>query len=154
MSQFYYFTPCCGEEPFGIINNTNPLTLWTNFTNIVGRVYGLRIDSFSGCVTYSGSSTTPIEGLSFYNSTPIFSIYNSCSFCTEYIFPCRPSNNNNNPIIGYRNECGVITILPMGVRCVTTNPSTSLSSDGIVSCLGREGGEGLGGMVITSFLSY
>lgn len=134
MSQFYYFTPCCGEEPFGIRNNTNPLTLWTNFTNIVGRVYGLRIDSFSGCVTYSGSSTTPIEGLSFYNSTPIFAIYNSCSFCTEYIFPCRPpNNNNNNPIIGYRNECGVITILPMGVRCVTTNPSTSLSSDGIVS---------------------
>ena len=134
MSQFYYFKPCCGEEPFGIINNTNPLTLWSNFTDNVGGVYGLIIDSFSGCVTYSGSSTTPIDDLSFYNSTPIFLIYNSCSFCTEYIFRCGTQNKDVTPILSEkRNECGVITILPMGVRCVTTNPSTSLSSDGIVS---------------------
>jgi hypothetical protein len=130
MSQFYYFKPCCGEEPFGIINNTNPLTLWSNFTDNVGGVYGLIIDSFSGCVTYSGSSTTPIDDLSFYNSTPIFLIYNSCSFCTEYIFRCIPQKRDVAPILSEkRNECGVITILPMGVRCVTTNPSTSLSSD-------------------------
>jgi hypothetical protein len=137
MSQFYYFTPCCGEEPFGIINNTNPLTLWSNFTDNVNRVYGLIVDSFSGCVTYSGSSTTPIDGLSFYNSTPNFSIYNSCSFCTDYIFRCSSQNRGIGPIgpvvSEFRNECGVITIFPMGVRCITTDPSTSLSSDGIVS---------------------
>jgi hypothetical protein len=137
MSQFYYFKPCCGEEPFGIINNTNPLTLWSNFTDNVGGVYGLIIDSFSGCVTYSGSSTTPIDDLSFYNSTPTFLTFNTCSDCTQYAFSCGTQNRGIGPVgpvvSELRNECGVITILPMGVRCITTDPSTSLSSDGIVS---------------------
>jgi hypothetical protein len=139
MSQFYYFKPCCGEEPFGIINNTNPLTLWSNFTDNVGGVYALIIDSFSGCVTYSGSSTTPIDDLSFYNSTPIFLIYDSCSFCTEYIFRCEPQNRGIDPVgpvvPQFRNECGVITILPMGVKCSVIHPSEFSISDGVVSVL-------------------
>jgi hypothetical protein len=139
MSQFYYFTPCCGEEPFGIINNTNPLTSWSNFTDNVGGVYALIIDSFSGCVTYSGSSTTPIDDLSFYNSTPIFLIYDSCSFCTEYIFRCGTQNKDVKPVVPgvpqFRNECGVITILPMGVRCLVKDPSEFSINDGTVSVI-------------------
>ena len=72
MSQFYYFTPCCGDEPFGIINNTKPLTLWTDFEDVVGNVYGIMIGSYSGCVTYSGTSTTQLPDLIFYNLEPTF----------------------------------------------------------------------------------
>ena len=34
-----------------------------------------------------------------------------------------------------RNECDVITIFPLGVQCITTNPSNYFASDGIISLL-------------------
>lgn len=36
-------------------------------------------------------------------------------------------------ITGYKNECGVITILPMVVECVVSNPTSFESTDGEVS---------------------
>ena len=36
---------------------------------------------------------------------------------------------------GTTNECGVGTIFPLGIDCESTNPTTSTSSDGIVSIL-------------------
>jgi len=134
MSQFYYFTPCCGDEPFGIINNTKPLTLWTYFEDVVGNVYGIIIGSYSGCVTYSGTSTTQLPDLIFYNLEPTFLPYESCSFCTNYVFPCYTPPPFVTPIItGYKNECGIITILPMVVECEVSNPSSFTSNDGEVS---------------------
>lgn len=134
MSQFYYFTPCCGDEPFGIINNSKPLTLWTNFNDTIGDVYGIIIGSYSGCVTYSGTSTTQLPDLTFYNTTPTFLPYESCSFCTSNIFPCYTPPPFIPPIItGYKNECGVVTILPMIVECKVSNPSSFTSNDGEVS---------------------
>ena len=134
MSQFYYFTPCCGDEPFGIINNTKPLTLWTDFEDVVGNVYGIIIGSYSGCVTYSGTSTTQLPDLIFYNSEPTFLPYESCSFCTNNVFPCYTPPPFVTPIItGYKNECGIITILPMVVECEVSNPSSFTSNDGEVS---------------------
>lgn len=134
MSQFYYFTPCCGDEPFGIINNSKPLTLWTNFNDTIGDVYGIIIGSYSGCVTYSGTSTTQLPDLTFYNSDPTFLPYESCSFCTSNVFPCYTPPPFIPPIItGYKNECGVVTILPMIVECKVSNPSSFTSNDGEVS---------------------
>ena len=47
-----------------------------------------------------------------------------------------PLNNISNPTITLlRNECGVITTLPMNVTCETTNPTSFDSSDGEVSVL-------------------
>jgi len=134
MSQFYYFTPCCGEQSFGIINNTIPLTLWPNFTNTIDTVYYLTVGSYSGCVTYSGTSTTQLPNLPFYNSTPTFLPYDTCTFCTTNIFPCYTPPPITPPIItGYKNECGIITILPMFVECEVSNPSSFESTDGEVS---------------------
>lgn len=132
MSQFYYFTPCCGSQPFGIVNNTNPIVLWPNFLDSVGTIYFVTVGSFSGCVTYNGT-TTELSNISIYTSTPSFYLYNNCAECTN-IFPCYTPPPVIPPVItGYKNECGVITILPMVVECVVSNPSSFDNSDGEVS---------------------
>ena len=136
MSQFYYFTPCCGEQSFGIINNTKPLTLWPNFTDTVGTVYYVTVGSYSGCVTYSGTSTTQLPQLSFYNLTPNFFPYETCSYCITYVSPCyKPKPVVTPVVLGSKNECGVITILPMNVECVVSKPTSFESTDGEVSVL-------------------
>jgi hypothetical protein len=134
MSQFYYFTPCCGEQSFGIINNTQPLTLWPNFTDTIGTIYYVTVGSYSGCVTYSGTVTTQIPNLSFYNSDSKFFPYETCIHCTTYVSPCYTPTPTVTPvIIGYKNECGIITILPMSVECEVSNPSSFEATDGEVS---------------------
>lgn len=133
MSQFYYFTPCCGEQSFGIINNTIPLTLWPDFTDTVDTVYYVTVGSYSGCVTYSGTSTTELSNLTVYNSNPTFLPYDTCTFCTTNIFPCFTPPPFIPTITGYKNECGVITILPMIVECEVSNPTSFESTDGEVS---------------------
>jgi len=138
MSQFYYFTSCCGSEPFGIINNTNPIILWSNFYDTPGSNYfvtiGTGVGSFSGCVTYSGTTTTQLPDVNqLYTSSPSFYTYTNCVECTN-IFPCYTPPPVIPPVIsGYKNECGVITILPMVVECVVSNPSSFDNSDGEVS---------------------
>jgi hypothetical protein len=135
MSQIYYFNPCCGGNSFGIPNDTSPIIPWSNFTDTIGTQYSVIIRSYSGCVEYSGSSTTRLPIVPIRNGNPIFSAY-TCDYCTENIFPCyTPPIVPPKVIVGYSNECGVITILPMTVECNSTNPSSYTASDGEVSLL-------------------
>jgi hypothetical protein len=136
MAQIYYFNPCCeGLEPFGIPNNSIPFTTFPGFIDTVGAQYGLVIGSYSGCVTYSGSSTTNLgfEIKNYGSTLPTFSSY-ECDFCLEYIYPCdEPPVITKPTIIGYKNECGIITILPMILECKISNPTSYDSQDGEVS---------------------
>jgi len=129
----HYFSGCCGGlEPFAIASGTTTPP-WSGFQQIIGKPYGLVIGSYSGCVGYSGSSTTNL-GYSFRAGTPYFYPYESCSFCTKWIYPCNTPPVVIPPtIVGYKNECGIVTILPMGIQCVTSNATTSDSYDGEVS---------------------
>ena len=136
MAQIYYFNPCCGGlEPFGIPNNSFPFVPWNGFTDTIGTQYGVIVGSYSGCVEYSGSSTTNLgfEIKNYGPTPPIFYAYD-CELCTQSIFPCYTPPVVVPPIIvGYKNECGIITILPMVVECEVSNPTTSDSKDGEVS---------------------
>jgi len=144
MSQTYYFNPCCqGLEPFGLPNNSKPFVSFPGFISTVGAQYLLTISGnngniiFSGCVTYSGVTlnNTTLPNLGIYNGSPTFSSYD-CDFCLEYISPCyKPPIIPNPIIVGYKNECGVVTILPMGIQCVTSAATTSDSYDGEVSLI-------------------
>jgi hypothetical protein len=131
MAQFYYFTGCCGTvSPFGILSGS---TAWTNFVDTVGTTYSVVVGPFSGCVTYSGSANST-QGRFLYTQTPTFSA-STCVDCIE-AFPCYTPTPTVTPVISaYQNECGIITILPMGVECVKINPSSNTSSDGQVSLL-------------------
>jgi hypothetical protein len=135
MTQIYYFTGCCGNvSSFGITSGST--SNWNDFIATPGNVYGVAIGSYSGCVTYSGSSTEPIPNLDILNGhTPQFTQFDNCNICIEYLFPCyTPPTTEPQPIItGYKNECGIITILPMVVDCAISNPSSYESSDGEVS---------------------
>jgi hypothetical protein len=134
MSQIFYFNPCCGEQSFGIPNNSNPFISWDKFSSdTIGSQYSLVINSYSGCVTYSGSSTTIID-LPLKNGSPIFSA-STCENCSD-TYPCHTPPIITPPIIiGYKNECGIITILPMVVDCVVSNPTSYDTNDGEVSLL-------------------
>jgi hypothetical protein len=129
----HYFSGCCGGlEPFAIASATTTPS-WSGFEQIIGKSYGLVIGFYSGCVGYSGSSTTNL-GYSFKVGTPYFYPYESCSFCTKWIYPCyTPPVVIPPTIVGYKNECGIVTILPMGIQCVTSNATTSDSFDGEIS---------------------
>ena len=136
MIEIYYFTGCCGNvTSFGITSGST--SNWNNFDATPGNVYGLVIDSFSGCVTYSGSSTEPLPLPIINGETPLFSLYTDCQYCVTNVFPCYtpPTPPPPSIITGYKNKCGIITILPMGVECTTSNPSSYESSDGEVSLI-------------------
>lgn len=136
MIQIYYFTGCCGNvSSFGITSGST--SNWNDFIATPGNVYGVVIDSFSGCVTYSGSTLDEaLPDLPIINdTTPLFLLYGNCQDCITYRFPCYiPPTPAPPPIItGYKNECGIITILPMVVECTTSDPSSYEASDGEVS---------------------
>ncbi len=137
MIQIYYFTPCCENlSSFGVTSGIT--SSWNDFDATPGKVYGVVIPpSFSGCVTYSGSTLDEgLPNIPIINGTnPLFSLYDNCQFCITNVFPCyTPPTPSPQPIItGYKNECGIITILPMIVECTTSNPSTYEASDGEVS---------------------
>jgi hypothetical protein len=133
----YYFTPCCDESnPFGIQNNAyNAPENWLWFEpNNTTIGYYLSVGPFSGCVTYSGSSQSVLPNITLYDLTPIVNDDETdCVKCTS-IYPCNTPPPVVTPIIsGQLNECGVITIMPMEVECVSSNPSSYGSSDGEVS---------------------
>ena len=134
----YYFTSCCDiTKVFGVPNNSDPFVPWDNFTDTVGTSYGLVIGSYSGCVTYSGSSETVITNppipLKNVSSTPPIFIPYYCYECENY-FPCyTPPVVAPPTIVGYQNECGIVTILPMSVVCEISNPSVWGLEDGEVS---------------------
>ena len=135
----YYFTSCCeGVDPFGVSNDSNPFVGWDGFTDIVGTQYGLVIGSFSGCVEFSGSSEYVIPGnirLKNISATPpIFYDYD-CELCVDTYFPCSSGPVVNPTVIGYQNECGVVTILPMEVQCDVLNPTSFDATDGNVSLI-------------------
>jgi hypothetical protein len=135
MTQIYYFTGCCGNvTSFGITSGDT--SSWVGFTATTGNVYGVSIGTFSGCVTYSGSSIEQIPNLPILNGyTPQFTQFNNCTSCIEYLYPCyTPPTPSPPPIItGYKNECGIITILPMVVDCAISNPSVWGFEDGEAS---------------------
>ena len=134
----YYFTSCCDKtNVFGVPNNSDPFVPWDGFTDTVGTTYGLVIGSYSGCVTYSGSSNTVITNppipLKNVSSTPPTFISYSCKQCI-ILFPCyTPPVVVPPTIIGYQNECGIVTILPMVVECESSPPSVWGLEDGEVS---------------------
>jgi hypothetical protein len=136
-NNIFYFNPCknCGGlDPFGIPNNSNPFIPWLNFSSdTIGAQYSLIIGSYSGCVEYSGSTyNNPLPNINLINGSPIFSA-STCENCLD-TYPCyTPPTVTPPTIIGYKNECGIITILPMVVECVVSNPSPSDASNGEVS---------------------
>ena len=134
MIEIYYFTGCCGNvSSFGITSGSS--SNWVGFTATIGSVYGVSVGSYSGCVTYSGSSTEslPLPILNNFNAQ--FTQFNNCNLCVGNLYPCYTPPTPSPPqiITGYKNECGIITILPMVVDCTTSDPSSYEASDGEVS---------------------
>jgi len=133
-NNYYYFSACCGNVPSFAISSGETTTPWINFIPTIGYQYGIVIPNvFSGCVTYSGVTSTPLPGLTIYDKRPNIDRFTNCDICL-LTYPCYTPPPPKPPIIsGHINECGVITLIPMMVECVSSNPSSIQSSDGEVS---------------------
>jgi hypothetical protein len=141
--QTYYFQKCCitnvvEDDYFGL--NINLGEIWEN------EVYYVETQYFSGCVTslYLDNIPTGVPVYTPENYT--FVLYNNCSRCTANTISCN-TTPNVTPTIYYssdtrcgdgilrRNECDPITLYPMGVECVSVNPTYTTTSDGSLSLL-------------------
>ena len=143
MNYTYYFNSCCGGKPFGITNFT-PSQPFLGFVDTVGSQYALSISdfqgdiSYSGCVTYSGftinSQLQPISNYPIKSGNYFFYLLNDCDFCTTNIYPCYSPQPTITPeVVGVKNECGIITILPMEVECTISATTSYNSCDGEIS---------------------
>jgi hypothetical protein len=139
--QTYFFQKCCltniqEDDYFGL--NINLGEIWEN------QVYYIETEYFSGCATSLYLDNIP-TGVPIY--TPenyTFVLYNNCSSCTANTISCN-TTPNVTPTIYYssdtrcgdgilrRNECDPITLYPMGVECVSVNPTYTNTSDGSLS---------------------
>ena len=117
-----YFQKCCKIDQYlGILNYKGTIISQNLYLSIT-------IGANTFCVKRVRSAPSTVV-LYDYDSIDLIS-YDSCEDCLiEH--PCTPPPTQQ--IMGYRNECNVITIFPMNLECVSTSPSTIESNDGLVS---------------------
>ena len=128
--QILYFKKCCqytNEEDnyFGV--EVTYISAWTN-----GDIVAVTLDDTTICgevIDYQ----IPTGSTIYSNPTSLLGFGNSCSDCVNE-YPCEtptptPIQYQAQPV----NECNVVTIFPMTIECVTSNPSSQTSDDGEMS---------------------
>jgi hypothetical protein len=124
----YNFKTCCEFKNKYFSIDTNSMLLLNN-------VYAISLNSLNVCATLI--EEIPLGNTTYFDngSGGYILIEGSCFDCLNDYYSCYPSVTPtplpNLPI--NRNDCDPITIFPMGVQCVTLNPSTNSSTDGGVS---------------------
>ena len=117
-----YFQKCCNVNQYLGISNYKG-------TVISKDLYlSITIGANTFCVKSVRSAPSTVV-LYDYDSIDLIS-YDSCDDCLIER-PCTPPPTQQ--IMGYRNECNVITIFPMNIECVSISPSSTRTNDGLVS---------------------
>lgn len=119
-----YFQKCCNVGQYlGVFNYYG--TIVSEFSNL-----SITVGPNTFCVKTVPSVPYPVTLYDFENDNIELNGYESCEEC-KLEHPCPPLPSSQ--IMGYRNECGVITIFPMSLECVSVSPSSTESNDGLVS---------------------
>jgi len=117
-----YFQRCCNVGQYlGVYNYYGSIVSEYSYLSIT-------IGANTFCVKTVSSVPYPVTLYDF-NDIELNG-YASCEVCKDE-HPCPPPPTQQ--IMGYENECGVITIFPMNIECVSISPSTTESNDGRVS---------------------
>jgi hypothetical protein len=117
-----YFQRCCNVGQYlGVSNYYGTIVSEYSYLSIT-------IGANTFCVKTVPSVPYPVTLYDFNNIE--LNGYESCEVCKDE-HPCPPPPTQQ--IMGYENECGVITIFPMSIECVSISPSTTESNDGRVS---------------------
>ena len=121
-STIIYFQRCCNVNQYlGVFNYYGTIVSQYSYLSIT-------IGTNTFCVKVVSSVPYPVTLYDFDNIE--LNGYASCEVCKN-VHPCPPPPTQE--IMGYRNECGVITIFPMTLECVSISPSNTSSYDGFVS---------------------
>lgn len=121
-STIIYFQRCCNIGQYlGVYNYYGTIVSEYSYLSIT-------IGANTFCVKTVSSVPYPVTLYDF-NDIELNG-YASCEVCKDE-HPCPPPPTQQ--IMGYENECGVITIFPMNIECVSISPSTTESNDGRVS---------------------
>lgn len=121
-SSTIYFQKCCTPSQYLGVYNYNGLPISQNSS------FSIKINNNTFCVKLISINPQNVV-LYDYNSVELVS-FNSCSDCYDE-HPCPPAPSKQ--IMGYENECSVITIFPLELECKSINPSSITSNDGMVS---------------------
>jgi hypothetical protein len=121
-STIIYFQKCCNVSQY--------LGVYNYFGSIISEYsyLSITVGANTFCVKTVASVPYPVTLYDF-NDIELNG-YDSCEDC-KVEHPCPPTPSS--VIMGYRNECGVITIFPMSLECTSISPSSTESNDGIVS---------------------
>ena len=119
-----YFQRCCNIGQYLGVFNYNGLIISKD------SYFSITIGTNTFCVKTVSSVPYPVTLYDFNNDNIDLNGYDSCEDC-KIEHPCPPPPTQQ--IIGYTNECNVITIFPMDIECVSILPSTPESYDGYVS---------------------
>jgi hypothetical protein len=119
-----YFQRCCNISQYlGVYNYYGTIVSEYSYLSIT-------IGANTFCVKTVSSVPYPVTLYDFNDGNIELSGYSSCEEC-KLEYPCPPPPTQQ--IMGYENECTVITIFPMSIECVSISPSTTESNDGRVS---------------------
>lgn len=128
--KFIYFRTCCitpndRDNYFGI--SFIPLVPF-----IVGDTYKIVTNNLEICGTYY-EGPVPNSILIYTDIIDVLYYGTNCSLCLSEI-PCEPPQPTPTPKQPIPvNECNVVTIFPMEIECVVSNPTLPISADGGMS---------------------
>jgi len=127
----YNFKTCCSHKN----KSDDYFQIDTESILLDNVTYAITLNSLKVCATVI-TYKIPETGYTTYNDngTGIYINSNGCLNCTNLAgFECiKPTPTPLPNLPQLVNECNVITILPMYVECITSNPTTNFSTDGAV----------------------
>jgi hypothetical protein len=132
--EIVYLQLCCetGDpqiDYFGIEVPPNSVT--------IGEVYLVETVVFSGCATVVELSIKTSNLTVFFEGNYNIIKYDNCNICTESTISCyvtpTPTVTPTITLTTLKNECEPITLFPLGVSCISTNPTSSRGKDGTIT---------------------
>jgi len=125
LNSFWYYTDCCGVFQSGSEPELE-VCLDTSLPHA-----NILVTSGSSC-TITCSTPTPTPSVTV-TATPTLtpSVTASPTVTPSYTTSPTPTPTRT-PVYVYENECNIFTVFDMAVECITVDPSSSVSSDGVV----------------------
>ena len=125
----YYYTDCCGNFVSGNLGTEQSIEVSFNYTLPSSGVGKLGVISSVSCVTPTPTPTPTITPTN--TVTPTVTPTNTTTPTPSITPSITPSNS---PVTRLKNECDVITLFEMGVKCnVVQSPTESNPSGGVLS---------------------
>jgi hypothetical protein len=125
LAGFWYYTDCCGVFQSG---SEEGLDVCLDTSLPYAFIY---VVSGSSC-SVTCNTPTPTPSVTLTPSPTVTPTVTTSPTVTPSYTASPTPTPTRTPVYVYENECNVFTVFDMDVECVTVDPSSSVSSDGVV----------------------